>query len=298
MIIAQQGIFIDGTTAFIYLEYKLNFSGDQNELKAALRNINKLNDENVSIVICFGKKAWDWINPDWSPDNLVDFVEVVGEAGYSMPSTQRDLFFWLNSNHKDSNFDVARAIDNEMKTIASLELEQEGFRYHDARDFTGFVDGTENPKDDDRLDIALVPEGKPGAGGSHVFTQKWIHDLEAFHALPVKMQEKVIGRTKQDSVELEGDAMPEDSHVSRADAKVDEVAMKIYRRSTPFGNVSEHGLFFLAFACDPYRVQIQLERMTGATNDKIHDKLMEYSKPVTGSYWFAPSQEDLNKIVK
>ncbi len=169
---AQQGIFSEGTTAFIYLEYKLNFSGDQNELKAALRNINKLNDENVSIVICFGKKAWDWINPDWSPDNLVDFVEVVGEAGYSMPSTQRDLFFWLNSNHKDSNFDVARAIDNEMKTIASLELEQEGFRYHDSRDFTGFVDGTENPKDDDRLDIALVPEGKPGAGGSHVFTQK------------------------------------------------------------------------------------------------------------------------------
>lgn len=295
---AQKGIFIEGTTAFIYLEYKLNFSGDQNKLKLALRNINKLNDENVSIVICFGKKTWYWINPGWSPDNFADFVDVVGEASYSMPSTQRDLFFWLNSDHKDTNFDVARSIDNEMKSIATLELEQEGFRYHDSRDFTGFIDGTENPKEDDRYDIALVAEGKPGAGGSHVFTQKWIHDLASFHALPVGMQEKVIGRTKPDSIELEGDAMPDDSHVSRADAKVDGVAMKIYRRSTPFGNVGEHGLFFLAFACDPYRVQIQLERMTGATNDKIHDKLMEYSKPVTGSYWFAPSQEDLKNLMK
>ena len=164
--------------------------------------------------------------------------------------------------------------------MTSLELEQEGFRYHDSRDLTGFIDGTENPKEDERFGIALVADGKPGAGGSHVFTQKWIHDLEAFHALPEKMQEKIIGRTKQDSVELEGDAMPDDSHVSRADTKVDGVAMKIYRRSAPFGNVSEHGLFFLAFACDPYRVQIQLERMTGATEDKTHDKLMEYSRPV------------------
>ncbi len=294
---AQQGIFIEGTTAFTYLEYKLNFSGDQNKLKTALRNINELNDENISIIICFGKKVWDWIVPAWSPDSFADFKEVIGQTGYSMPSTQRDLFFWLNSDHKDNNFDVARAIHKEMKSIAILEIDQEGFRYHDSRDFTGFIDGTENPKDDDRPDIALVPEGKPGAGGSHVFTQKWIHDLESFHALSVKKQEKVIGRTKPDSIELEGDDMPEDSHVSRADAKVDGVAMKIYRRSTPFGNVSEHGLFFLAFACDPYRVQIQLERMTGATKDKIHDKLMEYSKPVTGSYWFAPSKEDLYDIL-
>ena len=177
-------------------------------------------------------------------------------------------------------------------------MEQDGFRYHDSRDLSGFIDGTENPKDDERYGIACVEDGKPGAGGSYVFSQKWIHDLEAFHALPEKIQEKIIGRTKPDSVELKDDDMPDDSHVSRADAKVDGIAMKIYRRSTPYGNVNEHGLFFLSFACDPYRVQIQLERMTGATEDKIHDKLMEYSKPVSGSYWFAPTIENLNEIIK
>lgn len=293
----QQGIFVEGTNAFIYLEYKLNFSGNSVDLKTALRTIRKFAKENASVIICFGKSAWDWINPDWRPDNFSDFKEINGHTGYSMPTTQRDLLFWLNSTQKDVNFDIARSIHNEMKDFASLELEQEGFTYHDSRDFTGFIDGTENPKEDERFGIALVPEGLPGAGGSFVFSQKWIHDLESFHALPVKMQEKIIGRTKQDSVELEGEAMPHDSHVSRADAKVDGVAMKIYRRSAPFGNVSEHGLYFLAFACDPYRFQIQLERMTGATEDRVHDKLMEFSKPITGSYWFAPSLEALEDIL-
>lgn len=298
MSIAQKGIFIEGNSAFTYLEYNLDYSRDLNKLKFALNNIYNLNDGQVHIVISFGKKAWDWLNPNWAPEGYKEFAEVTGQPGYSMPSTQRDLFFWLNSNHKDNNFDIARAIHNELKSLATLEIEQEGFRYHDARDFTGFIDGTENPKEDERYGIALIAEGNLGAGGSHVFTQKWIHDLDAFHALPVEIQEKVIGRTKSDSIELEGDAMPDDSHVSRSDAKVDGVAMKIYRRSTPFGNVSEHGLYFLAFACSPYRIQIQLERMTGASEDKIHDKLMEYSKPVNGSYWFAPSVPDLEKMIQ
>lgn len=294
----QQGIFIEGTNAFTYLEYKINFSGNVDDIKKALLKIHNLNAEHVSIIICFGKQVLEKINPNWSPENFADFKNISGQTGYSMPATQRDLFFWVNSIQKDVNFDVARAIHNALKSMATLELEQEGFTYHDSRDFTGFIDGTENPKEDERYGIALVPKGKPGAGGSFVFSQKWIHDLESFQALPVNMQEKIIGRTKQDSVELEGDAMPHDSHVSRADAKVDGVAMKIYRRSAPFGNVSEHGLYFLAFACDPYRFQIQLERMTGATEDGVHDKLMEYSKPVTGSYWFAPSIEDLQKMLK
>lgn len=291
----QKGIFIEGTKAFNYLEYSLDFSSNPGDLKAAIGNINKLNNNEISIVNCFGKKAWQWINPAWSPDGFTDYLEVKGSSGYSMPATQRDLFFWVNSDKKDSNFDTARTIEKALKNIATLKLDQDGFRYHDSRDFTGFIDGTENPQEDERYPIAWVADGLPGAGGCHVFSQKWIHDLEAFHALPEIIQEKIIGRTKPDSVELKGDDMPDDSHVSRTDAKVDGVAMKVYRR-TPYGNVNEHGLFFLAFSCDPYRVQIQLERMTGATEDKSHDKLMEYSLPVTGSYWFAPTIEDLKEI--
>ena len=99
-----------------------------------------------------------------------------------------------------------------------------------------------------------------------------------------------MGRTKPDSIELEGEAMPPTSHVSRTDYKENGKAMKIVRRSAPYGTVGEHGLYFLAFACELRRFQVLLERMFGASGDGVSDQLIRYSKPVTSSYWFAPSR--------
>ncbi|MDH5749785.1 MAG: Dyp-type peroxidase, partial [Rhodospirillales bacterium] len=172
-----------------------------------------------------------------------------------------------------------------------------GFLYRDSRDLTGFIDGTANPKGGDIQIAALIPEGSNEAGGALMLSQRWVHDLEAFGKVPVAEQERIIGRTKPDSIELEGDAMPPDSHVSRTDVKVGEIAQKIYRRSFPIGTAAEHGLYFLAFACDIGRFQVQLERMFGVAGDGVHDRLIEFSKPVTGSYWFAPSMETLADVI-
>ena len=143
-----------------------------------------------------------------------------------------------------------------------------------------------------------MPAGLPGPGGAFVLSQKWVHDLEAFRALPVAEQERVIGRTRADSIELEGAAMPADSHVSRTDVKLDGVAQKIYRRSTPFGGVAEHGLYFLAFSCELSRFELQLRRMFGASEDGLCDRLTGFSRPTTGSYWFAPAEDALMRLGK
>ena len=87
--------------------------------------------------------------------------------------------------------------------------------------------------------------------------------------------------------------MPATSHVSRTDVKVDGTAMKILRRSSPYGGAGEHGLYFVAFTCERRRVQIQLDRMYGTAGDDLQDRLMNFSRAVTGSYWFAPSAEQL-----
>ncbi len=129
-----------------------------------------------------------------------------------------------------------------------------------------------------------------------MLSQKGVHDLEAFGALPVAEQERAIGRIKADSIELVGAAMPTDSHVSRTDVKVDGVAQKIYRRSTPFGGVAEHGLYFLAFARELARFEVQLRRMFGVSEDGLHDRLMAFFRPITGSYWFAPSEDALTRL--
>ncbi len=106
-------------------------------------------------------------------------------------------------------------------------------------------------------------------------------------------QERIIGRTKPDSIELEGDAMPPNSHVSRTDVKLDGTALKTYRRSAPFGGAGEKGRYFIAFSCDPMRFDVMLRRMFGTWEDNEHDQLIHYSTPTSGSYWFAPSEEDL-----
>ena len=108
----------------------------------------------------------------------------------------------------------------------------------------------------DGCDAALVPDGETSAGGAFVVTQKWVHDLPKFEALPVGDQERVTGRTKPDSIELEGDAMPPDSDVSRTDVKLHGTALKIFRRSAPFGGAGEKALYFIAFSCDPMRFDV------------------------------------------
>jgi len=69
------------------------------------------------------------------------------------------------------------------------------------------------------------------------------HDADAWEALTVARQEQVIGRTKDESVEL--DDKPAESHVARTDQ--DEFG-KIFRRNMPYGTVTEHGTMFVGFS--------------------------------------------------
>lgn len=117
------------------------------------------------------------------------------------------------------------------------------------------------------------------------------HDLLLwFHAATY---DDVIGLTKPDSIGLEGEAMPPDSYVSRTDVKLDGTTLKIYRLSALFGGAGEKGLYFIAFSCDPMGFDVMLQPMFGTSNNDLHDQLIHYSTPVTGSYWSAPSEEDL-----
>ena len=293
----QKSIFIEGSTSSVFIEGLLEQHTTVSSLKELVAFIKSLESESLHIVLAFSNRAWQLIQPKWTPKELAPFATINGVESYTMPTTQTDVFIWAHSNSKGDMFDFKKSVKEKAENVLSIFLLEDGFRYHDSRDLTGFVDGTANPKEDERMLAALIPEGEIGAQGAYVFSQKWKHDLKAFHKNSVETQEKIIGRTKADSIELEGDDMPSNSHVSRTDVKVDGEAMKIYRRSYPFENTDKHGLYFLGFACSINRIDIQLKRMVGATEDKIHDRLMEFSTPLTGSYFFAPSEVDLNELI-
>ena len=137
--------------------------------------------------------------------------------------------------------------------------------------------------------------GGPGAGGSFVLAQRWIHDLDGFAALATAEQEQIIGRTKPDSVELED--QPVDSHLGRVvHTDEDGKELEIYRRSVPYGTSTEAGLYFLAFTDDLAKIDLMLESMFGATGDGHHDRLVTFSETVSGAYYYAPSRETLQSL--
>lgn len=290
----QRGIFIEGHRYLHALEYTLkpDLSPDNTAvtIEAASQTAQASDAE---VVFAFGPMLWADLARDHMPSGFTDFQPITG-AKAKAPATQHDVLVWLHAASRDQVMDAVLAVDGVLSQVATRELDLPGFVYHDSRDLTGFVDGSANPKGiEDKRAAALVPEGEPGAGGAMMMSQKWLHDLESFNALKVIDQEHVIGRTKTESIELEGDAQPADSHVSRTDLKVHGVSQKMYRRSFPFGTAGEHGLYFLAFACEQARFESVLASMYGLGEDGISDHLLEFSKAVTGSYWFAPSQEDL-----
>ena len=288
----QPGIFRDGFRHFHVLEFSLREGVTRGALVNALRAARVADSAELVSVVAFGPSCLAHLDGD--APAFKPFGAIHGRDGFVMPATPRDVMFWLQGRDTDVLFDAASRIADAFHGIATLDLELPCFTYHDSRDLTGFVDGSANPKGTAARNAALVPAGQPGEGGSYVFTQRWNHDLAAFRALPVAEQELVMGRTKTDSVELDEAHMPRSAHVARTDFKLDGEAMKIWRRSMPFGTAREHGLYFLAFSCRTGRFDVLLRRMAGDWEDGVRDRLTDFSTPVSGAYWYAPPRAKLD----
>jgi len=291
---AQSAIFQEGSAHHYFLEYNLRPGWTAAALTDAVRPLLDTGSSAIHVLLAFGRDAWQCLAPSMMPEHFFSFHPILGRNDRVAPGTQADLLFWIHGDRHDLNFQHACRINEALKQIATLELELHGFIYLDSRDLTGFIDGTENPRGSEARVSATIPDGMPGAGGSFVLTQRWVHDLAAFSKLDVREQENVIGRTKADSVELE-DAPPT-AHVRRAEISIDDVPLEIYRRSTPYGTTREMGLYFLAFSRDQMVFATQLDRMFGLSEDGLMDRLTEFSTPVSGSYFFAPSCEALRTV--
>ena len=289
MAMPQTGIFALGNLSHAYLEFDLL---DATQPSALVRAVAGLSEPRttmggVNLVAGFRPGLWASAAASRAPSGLHDFeAEVVGPDGFAMPATQHDLVLWVAGGSFDVVFDAAQGMIEKLRESAQLADEVEGWSYHRDLDLTGFIDGTENPSLSSAPANVLVPHGQPGAGGSVLLIQKWVHDFAAWSSLSREKQEQVIGRTKPDSVEL--DPRPEDSHVARTDQ--DEFG-HILRRNTAYGSVRDHGTVFVGFCSSQTPLSAMLESMAGAQGTR--DALTLYSKPLTGAYYFVPSLDDL-----
>lgn len=299
MATAQFGIFAIGTSAQCHLEFRKRDGVADTDFVRAIADVDEPHSTvgGVNIVSGVRPSIWATVAQEQLPPGATDFAAaMVGPDGFTMPATQRDGWLWVSGAAPDLVFDVAAAIIDVLRPVAELALEVTGWSYRHTRDLTGFEDGTENPPLDEAGDVATVAAGRPGAGSSIVLLQKWVHDTATWSALPETAQEKVIGRTKPASIELDGDTQPPDSHVSRTViTDEDGKELHIFRRNVPYGTVSDHGTHFVGFSCDQTRLHRMLEQMAGI-GDGVRDALTRYTTPLSGSYYVVPSIEALRAL--
>ncbi len=298
MHVAQSGIFALGTGSHSYLEFDLLERIEPSALVQTIANLREPSTTTggVNLVVGFRPSLWAQVAPQNMPTGVKDFDQKVqGVDGYTMPATQHDLWLWVAGHAYDKVFDVTREAMRALAPVARLASEVAGWTYKENRDLTGFIDGTENPSLSEAPEVALISSPSPGAGGSIVLVQQWMHDAAAFDVLPVETQEKIMGRTKDASIELDEDVQDAASHVARTVIEENGVELPIFRRNTPFGTATQHGTMFIGFSCDQSRLARMLNRMAGA-EDGIRDALTRYTTAVSGAYYFVPSVESLRSF--
>lgn len=246
----------------------------------------------LACTVAIGSRVWTGLTGHPLPAELHPFPTVTG-AVHTAVSTPGDLLFHIRSERQDLCFELERLLLEQLGTAAHVEDEVSGFRYFDARDLLGFVDGTANPVGPDLPEATLVgAEDSAFAGGSYVVVQKYLHDLGAWQALTTEQQEAVIGRRKADNVELDDAAAgTQQAHKSLATIVDEAGEHDILRDNMPFGRpgAGEFGTYFIGYSRRLWVIERMLQRMFIGDPPGLHDRILDFSTARTGTTFFAPS---------
>ena len=298
----SQPVLTPLTAAAIFLVVAIEPGGEETvsellaDVSGLVRTVGfRIPDGGLTCVVGVGSAAWDRLFSGPRPAELHPFEQLVGPR-HTAPATPGDLLFHIRARRMDLCFELAGQLTRRFGAAATVLDEVHGFKYFDERDLLGFVDGTENPDGRAALAAALVPaERDPDfAGGSYVIVQKYLHDMDAWNALAVEEQEKVIGRTKLSDIEMPDDVKPANSHVALNTIEdPDGTERQILRANMPFGEVGrgEFGTYYIAYAATPSVTEQMLVNMFIGDPPGNYDRIIDFSTAVTGSLFFAPSAD-------
>ena len=251
----------------------------------------------LSCVVGIGADAWDRLVPGRSRPLQLHPFRALADGPRTAPATPGDVLLHVRAERRDFCHELVRVIIDKLGDAAQVIDETHGFNYMDNRDLIGFVDGTENPDGAERRLWTIVGEEDPDhAGGTYVTVQRYVTDFAKWGAIATEEQERAIGRTKADDIELDDDVCPPSAHKARTTIVRDGEEHKIVRHNLAWGTSSESGTFFIAYARDLSVTEEMLERMFVADPDGVYDRLVDFSRPVTGTHFFAPSLEVLEAL--
>jgi porphyrinogen peroxidase len=295
------------TSAAIFLSLELKSASESRniirafcgDLSALLRAVDFRDREGaISCVMGFGSGAWDRIFGSPRPKELHTFREIRAGGRHAV-STPGDLLFHIRSKRMDLCFELATQIMARIGPAVSPIEEIHGFRYFDNRDLLGFVDGTENPRDQEAIDAVVIGDEDPTfTGGSYVIVQKYVHDLDAWNTLPTETQERIIGRKKLSDIELDDSVKPSSAHNALTTIVENGEERKILRDNMPFGRAGsgEFGTYFIGYSRSPSTTEQMLENMFVGRPPGNYDRLLDFSRALTGNLFFVPSATFLDSV--
>ena len=252
----------------------------------------------LSCVMGIGSDAWDKLFGDPRPAELHPFREIRAGPRHAV-ATPGDLLFHIRAKRMDLCFEMATQIMARLGEAVSTVDEVHGFRYFDDRDLLGFVDGTENPRGEAVIDAAIIGEEDAAfVGGSYVIVQKYLHDLDGWNALSTEAQERIIGRSKLSDVELDDSIKPTSAHNALTTITENGKEFQIVRDNMPFGRAGsgEFGTYFIGYCRTPRVTEQMIENMFVGRPPGNYDRLLDFSRAVTGTLFFVPSATFLESV--
>lgn len=302
--VQPQPILAPLTPAAIFLVATID-DGGETIVRDALADISGLvraigfrdPTKNLSVVTSIGSDAWDRLFSGPRPAKLHPFVALQGPRHHA-PATPGDLLFHIRAESMDVCFELAGRILKAMAGAVSVVDEVHGFRFFDNRDLLGFVDGTENPDGAIAVSATAIGDEDPDfAGSCYVHVQKYLHDMPSWDSLSVTEQERVIGRTKLEDIELDDDVKPANSHIAlNVITDDDGTELKIVRHNMPFGEVGkgEYGTYFIGYSRATEVTEQMLHNMFLGDPPGNTDRVLDFSTAVTGGLFFSPTVDFLD----
>jgi putative iron-dependent peroxidase len=253
----------------------------------------------LSCVFGFGSALWDRLfGGGPRPSELHVFREIHADGRHAV-ATPGDLLFHIRAERLDLCFDLTKLIMDRLGTAVAVVDEVQGFQYFDNRNLLGFVDGTENPTDRAAMDAIVIGEEDAAfAGGSYVIVQKYLHDLIGWDALPSEVQERIIGRTKLSNTDLDAAVKPSSAHNALTTIVENGKEVKILRENLPFGQPGqgEFGTYFIGYCRSARTIEQMLENMFIGRPPGNYDRLLDFSRAVTGTLFFVPTATFLDNV--
>lgn len=303
---AQAGVLSEPSDFAEYLTFSLGSKTADVDIAPLLATIAnsaqtiQKQDVNAGLgyTLGFSHNGWQRIFNAWpKPLGLKKFA-AMADGPRHFPATPGDIFVMIKSARIDLNFQLAIAISNALAAVAKLDEDIQAYQYRGGRDMIDFVDGTENPADQERAAAILVDDDNNYIGASYLTVQRYVENLQAWNDIDTSQQEQIIGRTKEDDQELRGDAKPAFAHTHKSVVRTEAGAeIKMYRQNRSYGNALEHGTMFIGFAKSSDTIETSLRQMINADQAGDYDQLLDFATAVTGNHYFIPPQSFLDSLL-